>query len=167
MKKIILIMIAIVIAFGAVNAQNVNLNYVKVDSVTNVTPTSAIAWCHYNALIAVGFRQFCHGTGGNFNSNCSVATLMNPVADTTIAITLTGLTPSTTYSYKAKVLPGAASGSSAVGTFTTPSCFPTPVISSSTNDSICAGILDTLTASTLGATYQWKRNNVIIAGATA
>ena len=111
--------IILIATTSGLSAQSINLNYVKVDSTFNVTENSCSFMLHINGLTAVGFRKISYGPSPNFNLNSTASTLTNPVADTTIVVTITGLLPLTTYSYQAKILPGAASGTDVVRTFTT------------------------------------------------
>ena len=160
MKKMILFLIATAMTIFSANAQ-INLDSVKVDSVINITESSAIYVFHIYGMTGVGFRQICDGLTPNYNTTCSPATLTNPVADTVIYINRSGLLPSTTYSYQAKILPGTSSGTSLVGSFTTLACPFSPSISGT--NSICSGASTTLTASPSGGTvYTWKRNGTVV-----
>jgi len=171
MKKSFLVMLIVVtiVALSGKNsnAQNINLDSVSVDSVVSITMNSATVLLHVKGMTDIGFYTVSYGVSPNYNSYQTTPTLLMPVNDTVISVVIPGLSPVTNYSYRGKILPGAASGVSPIGTFTTGSCLFSPTVSPSGTNNLCSGNSIVLTASpSVGSTFQWNKNGIIILGAT-
>lgn len=126
MKKFIFtIVLAFVVAswsYAQSNTTNLNVGLITVDSVASLNPpqnTSWKLWVHIHDLTDFGYYGINYGPGANVNLNTSLLTLLSPVADTVVVVTISGLDPSTTYGYKGVILPGNAQGESVVYSLTT------------------------------------------------
>ncbi|MCE9585270.1 T9SS type A sorting domain-containing protein [Candidatus Nomurabacteria bacterium] len=162
MKSLFLILSLLVASTNSFS-QNLNLNLIAIDTIQSLsTPDSVKVKVHIKGLTATGFYRINFGLSPNYNLNSTVSTFMSPVSDTVIYVRIGGLAPSSTYLFQAQLLPGGASGASAVDTFVTSSCSFSPLISAL--NTTCVGDTVILIAQPFGASYQWKRNGTLIAG---
>ena len=117
---------------------------------------SVIYKVRIQSLTQPAFLEIDWGQTPNYNSDNTIPTLINPVADTTIFVTVNGLIANTSYSYQAQLL-GGASAFSPVGTFVTGCTVFTTVINP-TSSQICSGGNEVLTIANpvVGYTYTWS-----------
>jgi len=143
------------------STENVDLAYVKADSLTGLGMSSVTIWMRIHGMTGPGFPGIFYGLSPNYNSGNqepSVLTILQPVNDTIIGYVLTGLSPNTQYSYRAEVLPGVATGMDTIRTFKTFSCNYTMNITP-VADTICTGGSVFLTVTVSGGTsptYVWS-----------
>jgi hypothetical protein len=167
MKKIIklLIVTAMIIAGTSASAQNFNVGSIIVDSTIVVIPQTARTFVvHITGLVANTWVYLDYDTTTAYTHYVGPVPL-TPVTDTVLYMAVTGLTANTLYHRQVR-LQGGASGLSDPDTFSTAACNFTPFITAS-DTVICANDSATLILTMIGTSYQWKRNNINIVGATA
>lgn len=160
-----MLLVVILITITGVSTQAQTIDSVRIDSVTTagLNPQNAIRLhVHYYGVTASSFFRINYGVNNVNDSSTLTPQGVAPGTDT-VSVVLSGLAPGTTY--QSKVLffyPTVVE--SPVRIFTTATCS----FNATVMDSTVSPCKTRLLASPLGVgyTYKWKKNNVIIPGAT-